>query len=90
MGRRENERIIRFPKESHEGEERVSFTFLLREPIAASMIGEGGAFFFAIAGVENEVIGLKGGYRFSAILALLCSACCVILYVTLRKRDEVI
>jgi MFS family permease len=41
-------------------------------------------------GVENEVIGLQAGYGFIAILALLCSACCVILYVTLRRRNEVI
>jgi fucose permease len=40
--------------------------------------------------VENEVIGLQAGYGFIAILALLCSACCIILYITLRRRDEVI
>jgi MFS family permease len=41
-------------------------------------------------GVENEVIGFQAGYGFIPILALLCSACCVILYVALRGRNEVI
>jgi MFS family permease len=39
--------------------------------------------------VENEVLGLQAGYAFIAFLALLCSACCIILYVTLRRRNEV-
>jgi MFS family permease len=38
---------------------------------------------------ENVVIGLQAGYGFIAILALLCSACSIILYVILRKEKEV-
>jgi MFS family permease len=38
---------------------------------------------------ENLVIGLQVGYGFIAILALLCIACCIILYVILRKEKEV-
>jgi MFS family permease len=40
--------------------------------------------------VENEIIGLQAGYGFIAILALLCSACCFILYMILRRRNELI
>lgn len=40
--------------------------------------------------VENQLIGLQAGYAFIAILALLCSACCIVMYVILRKRNEVV
>jgi MFS family permease len=39
---------------------------------------------------ESQLIGLQAGYAVIAILALLCSACCVALYVILRKRNEVV
>jgi MFS family permease len=42
-------------------------------------------------GVEgNQILGLQAGNAFIAILALLCSASCIIMYVILRKRNEVI
>jgi fucose permease len=40
--------------------------------------------------MESQLIGLQAGYAIIAILALLCSACCVLLYVILRKRNEVV
>ncbi|MBD8067654.1 MFS transporter [Bacillus sp. PS06] len=40
--------------------------------------------------VGNEIIGLKAGYSFIGILALLCSFCCIILYRILRKQNEII
>ncbi|MFC5648285.1 MFS transporter [Paenibacillus solisilvae] len=39
---------------------------------------------------EGQILGLQAGYEFIALLALLCSACCLILYMVLRKRGEVI
>jgi MFS family permease len=40
--------------------------------------------------VDNQIIGLQAGYSFIAIMALLCSVFCIILYVILRKRREVV
>ncbi|TNJ67236.1 MFS transporter [Paenibacillus hemerocallicola] len=40
--------------------------------------------------MESQLIGLQAGYAVIAILALLCSACCILLYVILRKRNEVV
>jgi MFS family permease len=39
---------------------------------------------------SNGVIGQQAGYGFIALLSLLCSICCIILYYYLRKRQEVI
>lgn len=39
---------------------------------------------------ESQLIGLQAGYAIIAILALLCSACCVVLYVILRRRNEIV
>ncbi|MFC7679343.1 MFS transporter [Paenibacillus sp. GCM10028914] len=39
---------------------------------------------------ESSIIGLQAGYGFIAVLALLCSATCAILFVYLRKRNELI
>lgn len=36
----------------------------------------------------NEIIGLQAGYIFIAAMALVCSCCCVFLYKTLRRRNE--
>lgn len=39
---------------------------------------------------NSQLIGLQAGYGFIAIMALLCSAVCLILYVYLRKRKELV
>lgn len=36
------------------------------------------------------IIGLQAGYSFIAILALLCSVACMVLYIYLRKRNELV
>ncbi|GIO15458.1 major facilitator superfamily protein [Cohnella xylanilytica] len=41
-------------------------------------------------GGDSQIVGLQAGYVFIAAMALLCSACCVLLYVILRRRGEVI
>lgn len=40
--------------------------------------------------VNSQLIGLQAGYGFIALLALLCAATCLILYMYLRKRNEVV
>lgn len=39
---------------------------------------------------SNGVIGQQAGYGFIALLSLLCSICCVILFYYLRKKKEII
>lgn len=39
---------------------------------------------------ENEFIGLQAGYGFIALLALLCSGCCYVLYRIFRNRNELV
>jgi len=39
---------------------------------------------------KSEILGLQAGYGFIAAMALLCSICCYILYVLLRKRNELV
>lgn len=39
---------------------------------------------------QNELLGLQAGYGFIAILALVCSVCCFILYIILNKRNQLI
>ncbi len=39
---------------------------------------------------ENELIGLQAGYGFIALLAVLCSLCCFILYRILNRRNELV
>ncbi|MGG1314303.1 MFS transporter [Cohnella laeviribosi] len=39
---------------------------------------------------DSELIGLQAGYGLIAVLALLCSAACAVLYLCLRKRREVL
>ncbi|ULT55034.1 MFS transporter [Neobacillus drentensis] len=41
-------------------------------------------------GSVNEVVGLQAGYGFIASLALLCSVCSIILYMILKKKNELI
>ncbi|MDF2726217.1 MAG: transporter [Paenibacillus sp.] len=47
-----------------------------------------------IDGVRNSLnsqrVGLQAGYGVIALLALLCSAVCIVLYVALRKRKELV
>lgn len=43
-----------------------------------------------IGNSENNLIGLQAGYGFIALLAILCSGCCYILYHILRKRNELV
>ncbi|WP_240353155.1 MFS transporter [Cohnella algarum] len=38
----------------------------------------------------SELLGLQAGYGFIAVLALLCSATCLLLYVRLRQRRELV
>jgi fucose permease len=38
--------------------------------------------------VDSQIIGLQAGYGFIAVLALNCSVCSAILYIVLRKRNE--
>jgi fucose permease len=38
----------------------------------------------------GQLFGLQAGYGFIAVLALLCSVSCMILYVCLRKRNEIV
>ncbi|WP_245809633.1 MFS transporter [Cohnella massiliensis] len=38
----------------------------------------------------SELLGLQAGYGFIAVLALLCSATCLLLYVRLRQRQELV
>ncbi|MBO7747176.1 MFS transporter [Paenibacillus sp. MWE-103] len=37
----------------------------------------------------GQLIGLQAGYVFIALMALLCAACCAVLYAMLRRRREV-
>ncbi|MFE7083287.1 MFS transporter [Priestia megaterium] len=46
--------------------------------------------FFSTRGGEKELIGLQAGYIFIGILALVCSVCCLILFITLRKKHAVL
>lgn len=46
--------------------------------------------FSANDGVANDIIGLQAGYGFIASLALLCSICGFILYIVLKKRNQLI
>ena len=39
---------------------------------------------------ESLTLGLQAGYGFIALLALLCSASCIFLYVYLRRRNELV
>jgi fucose permease len=39
---------------------------------------------------QNELLGLQAGYGFIAILAIVCSICCFILYMILNKRNQLI
>ncbi|WP_372631083.1 sugar MFS transporter [Cohnella sp.] len=39
---------------------------------------------------ESLTLGLQAGYGFIALLALLCSASCIVLYVYLRRRNELV
>ncbi|WP_192043527.1 MFS transporter [Paenibacillus rhizovicinus] len=39
---------------------------------------------------RGRILGLQAGYEFIAAMALLCSICCVVLYVKLRRRGEVV
>ncbi|WP_274651145.1 MFS transporter [Paenibacillus humicola] len=39
---------------------------------------------------DSRIVGLQAGYVFIAAMALLCSVCCLCLYVMLRRRDEVV
>ena len=39
---------------------------------------------------DSSVFGLQAGYGFIAVLALLCTASCAILYLYLRKRNELV
>lgn len=39
---------------------------------------------------ESSIIGLQAGYGFIGFLALLCSVTCVILYLYLRRRNELV
>jgi fucose permease len=39
---------------------------------------------------QNELLGLQAGYGFIAILALICSVCCFILYMILNKKNQLI
>ncbi|SMF82907.1 Fucose permease [Paenibacillus uliginis N3/975] len=49
------------------------------------------AFFQSSRGAaESSVLGLQAGYGFIAILALLCSATCAVLYFYLRKKNELV
>lgn len=40
--------------------------------------------------MANQIIGMQAGYGFIAILALLCSVSCIMLYIILRRRNEII
>ncbi|MEH7095534.1 MFS transporter [Neobacillus vireti] len=46
--------------------------------------------FKGVNGAVNEVVGLQAGYGFIAALALLCSVCSLILYIILKKKNELI
>ncbi|MBB6729889.1 MFS transporter [Cohnella zeiphila] len=39
---------------------------------------------------RSQILGLQAGYGFIAAMALLCSVCCVYLYVLLRRRGEMV
>ncbi|PFO06701.1 MFS transporter [Bacillus sp. AFS076308] len=41
-------------------------------------------------GGVNEILGLQAGYGFIAVLALICSGCSIVLYVILKKKNELI
>ncbi|MFE7083931.1 MFS transporter [Priestia megaterium] len=45
---------------------------------------------FSTQGGEKGLIGLQVGYGFIGILALLCSLCCLVLYIIFRKRHAVL
>ncbi|NBD25436.1 MFS transporter [Paenibacillus glycinis] len=45
--------------------------------------GEGGS-------APGQLIGMQAGYVFIALMALLCAACCAVLFVLLRRRGEVV
>ena len=44
----------------------------------------------ALGAVDSEIIGLKFGYGFIGVLALLCSVCCYFLYRSTEKNKEII
>lgn len=48
------------------------------------------ALFQGYGEVESSIIGLQAGYGFIGFLALLCSATCVILFLYLRRRNELV
>lgn len=39
---------------------------------------------------KSNIIGLQAGYGFIAVLALVCSVSCILLFVVLRKRNRVV
>jgi MFS family permease len=41
-------------------------------------------------GKVNEIVGLQAGYGFIALLALICSVCSIVLYMILKKKNELI
>jgi len=41
-------------------------------------------------GTVNEIVGLQAGYGFIAVLALICSGCSIVLYMILKKKNELI
>ncbi|TWD98655.1 fucose permease [Neobacillus bataviensis] len=41
-------------------------------------------------GGVNEILGLQAGYGFIAVLALICSGCSIVLYVILKKKNQLI
>ncbi|MEH7547924.1 MFS transporter [Neobacillus vireti] len=41
-------------------------------------------------GGVNVILGLQAGYGFIAVLALICSGCSIVLYMILKKKNELI
>lgn len=39
---------------------------------------------------ESELLGMQAGYVFIGVLAIACAVCCVVLYMVLRRKREVI
>ena len=41
-------------------------------------------------GAVNEILGMQAGYGFIAVLSLICSICSLVLYMILKKKNELI
>ncbi|PKG25319.1 MFS transporter [Niallia nealsonii] len=70
----------------------TAITFTVTLMGIASVIG---SFFIgfiidSVGGGKNNILGLQVGYGMIGVLALICSICCIFLFVVLRKRNKVV